>query len=146
MPPAMPLCSFRANTEAGRALMRPAWRRPSLLRQAAQSPLLPVTAHPVFFRHIEAVKAEYERDGLYEAKKALGQKLFHLLVPESLRFLRSKEQSKQQSVSSHLPHRHRFMKLGNSPMWASRWEPPWGVRPGMQLARFAVRGFRGPLC
>jgi hypothetical protein len=87
MPPAMPLCSFRANTEAGRALMRPAWRRLSLLRQAAQSPLLPVTAHPVFFRHIEAVKAEYERDGLYEAKKALGQKLFHLLVPESLRFL-----------------------------------------------------------
>ena len=121
-------------------------RLPVPVSTIAKIPLRLVTARTVFCRNIEAVEAEDERNGLGELKTALGQEVFHLLVPESLRFLRSKEQSKQQSVSSHLPHRHRFMKLGNSPMWASRWEPPWGVRPGMQLARFAVRGFRGPMC
>jgi hypothetical protein len=47
---------------------------------------LPVIAHTIFLHNIEAVKAKYERDGLCEAKTAFGQKLFHLPVPEALRF------------------------------------------------------------
>jgi hypothetical protein len=46
-----------------------------------------VTARTVFFRNIEAVEAEDERNGLGELKTVLGQEVFHRLIPESLRLL-----------------------------------------------------------
>jgi hypothetical protein len=53
----------------------------------AKTPLRLVTARTVFFRNIETVEAEDERNGLGELKTPLSQEVFHLLVPESLRLL-----------------------------------------------------------
>ena len=46
-----------------------------------------VIARTVFCRNIEVVEAEDEWNGLGELKTALGQEVFHLLVPESLPLL-----------------------------------------------------------
>src|SRR4051794_5600749 len=46
-----------------------------------------VTSRTVFFRNIESVETENERNGLAELKTALGQEVLYRLVPESLRLL-----------------------------------------------------------
>jgi hypothetical protein len=65
----------------------PSMRLPVPVSAIAKIPLRLVTARTVFCRNIEAVEAEDERNGLGELKTALGQEVFHLLVPESLRLL-----------------------------------------------------------
>ena len=67
--------------------MRPSRRLTVAVSTAVKIHLRLEIARLVFSRNIQAVKSEDERDSLCEAKTALGQKLFHLLVPEALRFL-----------------------------------------------------------